>query len=323
MTVAEWKTDTELYDIADRLAHKIIDMYTKADVFISVGTNRNTVIDGLRLDADMFTSLDPQKIADEFQRMQRAATDTGQDAVARSLLDAANNKLTTIWRGDAAEAFGHQMSYIETFTQQQDAELTFAAHSMGTAYALAVQVRRSYHELADATIAACAKEMSEQTERDTQAAIGLFAEIAKACVTGWVKPESGAEVVRWGLESFIDIGSKTQEVLVEGSKAEEVVGNYVRTRDTLKGSFEEGLNILTKWITTEDTSLAADKIPLLEPMPPGTNVNGPDFSYDKFFDPARDPSSFGGRVEQERKKARDQQNRPAGLIARRLDGGRS
>lgn len=237
--------------------------------------------------------------------------------MAKSLLDSANNKLTTIWHGDAAEAFGHQMSYIETFMQQQDAELTFAAHSMGTAYTLAVHGRQSYFELADATIAACDKEMDEQAQRDNKATIGMLGEIAKACVTGWVKPESGAEVVRWSLESFIDIGSKTHEILVEGSKAEEVVGSYVRSRDNLTSDLEDGLNTLGKWISMEDSALGQDKVPVLDPLPSYTNVNGPDFSYDKFFTADRNPASFDQRVERERKKT---QNQPSGLIGRRLDG---
>jgi hypothetical protein len=319
--MADWKTDSELYEIADRLGHKIVDMYTKAGVFIGAGTSRNAVIDSVRLDADIYTSLDPQKIVDEFKRMRRAAKDTGEDAVAKSLLDAANNKLTGgIWHGEAADAFGHQMSHIETFTQQQEAEIMFAAHGMGTAYTLAVQARRSFHDLADASIAACAKEMDEQTKRDNKAMIGIFGEIAKACVTGWVKPESGAEVVRWGLESFIDIGSATREALVEGSETEDVVASYLRTQRELKASFEDGLNILAKWISMQDAELSKDKVPLLEPLPPCTSVNGPDFSYDKFFNRDRDPGSFRTKVEQEHKKILDEQNRPNGLIGKRLAG---
>jgi hypothetical protein len=56
--------------------------------------------------------------------------------------------------------------------------------------------------------------MAKQAERDNKALIGMFGEIAKACITGFVKPDKASTVVRWGLETFIDIGGKTHEVLV-------------------------------------------------------------------------------------------------------------
>ena len=151
--MAVWKTDTELYGIAERLGNKIVDMYDLSGTIIPHGAPREGVIESLRIDADIFASLDPRRITDEFERMQRAAKDLGEDATAQGLLESANNKLTTIWRGEAAEAFGHQMTYIEMFMQQQDRALTAAAHSMGTAFTLSLHARSSYYELADATIA--------------------------------------------------------------------------------------------------------------------------------------------------------------------------
>jgi uncharacterized protein YukE len=318
--MADWKTDTELYDIAERLGNKIISMYNVDGVYIPNDGPRQSVVESIRMDADIFTSMDPRKIMDEFERMQRAAKDVGEDAVAQGLLQSANNKLTTIWRGEAAEAFGHQMTYIETFMRQQDKQLTFAAHSMGTAYTLAVHARSSFYELADATIAKCEQEIKETMERDNKAALAILTEIVKACITGFSQPESAGELVRWGLESFIDISKETQNVLIDGSKAEEVVASYIRARDNLKNSYTEGLNILGKWLSVQDSSLSQEKIPLLEPMPACTDVRSPDFSYGKFFDKERDPATFGGNVDQERQKMLDQQNQPAGLIGRRLDG---
>ncbi|GAB3907753.1 hypothetical protein ACFQ1S_24155 [Kibdelosporangium lantanae] len=98
------------------------------------------------------------------------------------------------------------------------------------------------------------------------------------------------------------------------------MASYLRARDSLRDSFTEGLNDMGKWISVQDSSLSHDKIPLLEPLPACTDVRSPDFSYDKFFDRERDPATFGGKVDQERRKLLDQQNKPAGLIGRRLDG---
>jgi hypothetical protein len=321
--MAEWKTNSELYEIADKLGRKIIDMYTKAKVWISAGTNVNAILSSIRMDAEDFMSLDPQKIVDEFERMQRAAKDTGEDAVAKALVRDANIKLQAVWRGEAADAFGHQMSYIETFTQQQDNQIGFAAHCMGTLYALAVNARRSYYELADAAIAACAQEMKEQAERDNKAVVSILSEVAKACIGGFTKFEKAGEVVKWGLDGFISVGAATYEAVVEGSKAPDVVSSYVRTRGELRSSFDNGLNQLTKWINLQDGDLNRDKVPLLEPLPLCTDIDGPDFNYDKFSFPRRDASSFGPRVDQERQMIHDERARPAGLIGRRLDGSQS
>ncbi|MEV4318274.1 hypothetical protein [Actinocrispum sp. NPDC049592] len=322
--MADWKTDAELYDVAQELGNKIADMYTDAGVWVSAGTNVNAVVESVRLDAEDFMSLDPQKIIDEFERMQRAASQTGEDAVAKALLDEAGIRLQANWNGEAALAFGHQMSYIETFMQQQDNQIGFAAHCMGTLYALAVNARRSYHDIANATIAACEKEMKEQTDRENKALVSILGEVAKACIAGFTRFESAGEVVKWGLDGFISAGSATYQAVMEGSEAKEVVQRYLQTRNNLRGSFEDGLNQLTKWITLQESELAKVRVPLLEPLPLCMDIKGADFSYDRFFSTERDPASFGPKVEQEREKLKNEQiGRPAGLIGRRLAGGES
>ncbi len=321
--MADWKTDGELYDVAQQLGNKIADMYTKAGVWVSAGTNVDAIVESMRMDAEEFMSLDPQKIVDEFDRMQRAATQTGEDAIAKALLDEANIRLQAKWSGDAAVAFGHQMSYIETFMHQQDNQIGFAAHCMGTLYALAVNARRSYHDIASATIAACEKEMKEQTERDNKAIVSILSEVAKACIAGFTRFENAGEVVKWGLDGFISAGSATYQAVMEGSEAPEVVTRYMQTRDNLRGSFEDGLNQLTKWITLQENELAQVRVPLLEPLPLCIDIKGADFSYDRFFTEDRDNASFGPKVERERQRLKNEAGRPAGLIGHRLDGGQS
>ncbi|SMD20756.1 hypothetical protein [Kibdelosporangium aridum] len=320
--MADWKTDAELYDIANRLGRKIIEMYSKAGVWISAGLYVDTLIKNIVMDAETYMSLEPQRIIDEFERMQKAARDTGEDAVSKATLNTAAIKLGE-WTGAGAEAFMDQMNYIQTFMEQQNRQILFAAHCMGTAYSLAVNARRNYYELADATIAACDKEMKKQAERDTKATIGILSEIATACITGFGKPDKAATVVRWGLESFVAIGAKTGEVVIEGSEAPEVVSSYTRARSNLESSFHDGLAELTRWIEVQERDLAEVKNPILEPLQREIDVTGADFDYGKFFHDARDPAVFGAKVEQERKKIQEEQNRPPGLIGQRLDGGPS
>jgi hypothetical protein len=322
MTMSDWLTDAQLYDTAERLGKKIVEMYTHAGKFIGAGTVRDGVMDGVRYDAEIFMSLDPQRIIDEFQRMQRAARDTGDNAEAAGHLRTAGSHLTANWHGGAADRFAQQMSYAETFMEQQQRELAFAAHSMGTAYSLAVHARRNYHNLAEATIAQCDNEIAAQTGRTTKAAVGMLGEIAKSCITGFSVAVKAGEVTVWALENFVSIAAKGGEIMLEGDECEKVTASYNRGQRQLTASFEDGLNEVRKWVDTQEGELAKDKIPLLEPLPLDTDVNGADFSYGKFFHEDRSRDTFSPRVEEQRKKPEQHQDRPVGLIGRRLSGGR-
>jgi hypothetical protein len=318
--VAEWKTDAELYDAAYRVGRKVVDMYTDDGAFIGVGQPLDAVMNGFREDAEFFMSLDPRKIIDEFERLRRAAADTGHNAEAESILTAAEGHLIANWHGAAAEKFAHQMSYARTFMGQQQEQLAFAAHSMGTAYSLAVHARSSYHNIAEATIGQCDNEIAEHGKRNTKAAIGLLGEIAKACITGFSLPAKAGEVTVWALENFVAIGTKAGEVALEGDDCAKVTNSYVQAIRGLKGSFEDGLNQLRMWLDEQEGSLAQDKVPLLEPLPASVDVKGADFSYGSFFHEERGRDSFGPRVEQQRKMNASKFYEPTGPIGERLAG---
>jgi hypothetical protein len=319
--MTDWVSDGQLYDVADQLGKKIIEMYTHAGEFISAGTNRNAILASVRVDADRFLSLDPQRIVDEYQRMLRAARDTGDNAEAASHLRVASGHLTANWHGDAAQRFAQQMSYAETFMEQQQRELSFAAHSMGTAYSLAVHARRNYLNLAEAAISQCEKEIADEDTRTAKAQVGMLGEIAKACITGFSAIAKSGEVTVWALENFVSIAAKGREITLEGSNHNAVLNSYNNAVGDLTVSFEDGLNEIRKWLDTQESELAKDKIPLLEPLPVYTDVNGADFSYGKFFHEDRGRDVFTQSVEAQRKPPVEENNDPTGPIGLRLAGG--
>src|SRR6266540_3003136 len=107
------------------------------------------IVDSIVADAVDFMSLEPQKIADEYQRMQSAADATGENGEAKRNLKIALAQIAANWHGAAAVAFAGQMSNIEEFMDQQEMNLLVAAQAMGTAFGLAVRIRESYCNLAE------------------------------------------------------------------------------------------------------------------------------------------------------------------------------
>ncbi|WP_258907806.1 hypothetical protein [Actinokineospora sp. UTMC 2448] len=309
-------------DIACRLADKIIEMYTDAGEWVPSwggpsGNPRQTYTDSLVLDAEDFMALDPQKINDEYFRIQRAARDTGEDGEAKGYLEVAGARLAANWHGAAATAFALQMSHIDTFMTQQQDRLLLAVQSMGALYKLVIDVRDSYYELADATIAACDLEMGKQATREAKGEIVIGAEIASAAVQLF-SASNLRDLLTAGVEKFISISKESANIYLEGSEAGEVVNNYIRERDELRRSWESGLIVIRDWISNQESQLAGDSIPLLEPLPPNVDIDSPDFSYEHFANTNYSVDIFSPKVKQKREEMAFEEE-PSGIIADRLD----
>lgn len=318
-----WRTDSDPRDIALQLGGKFIEMLTKAGGWVPnhggmgrAGNPRNIVTDGVIFDAELFMALDPQKITDEYFRLQRAARATGEDSEALAELEVAGSRLAT-WHGTAATEFAKQMSFIQKFMEQQEDRLLLAVKAMGMTWQLTVDMRHSYYDLAEAAFAACELEMEQQTTRDAKAALGMGAEAVKAGInmfTGNIK-----DLAKAGIDAFVSMTSKGAEIALEGSEAGQVIDNYHRARDQLRRSWEDGLWAIRDWVNNQEAELSRDDMPLLEPMDPCVNVDSPDFSYDKFSSHYQPPASFGPKVTEERKKM-TVEHVPSGVIAERLGG---
>jgi hypothetical protein len=279
------------------------------------------IVDSVINDAMDFTSLEPQKIADEYLRMQRAADATGENDDSKGNIEIALTKFAANWHGDAADAFGKQMYNILGFMQQQERNLLTAAQGMGTAFGLAVHMRESYGNLAENTIAACRTVLTKQgRDKAPHAALALGVEIVKAGFK-LADVDSVKKLKDWAIDRFFDqLKAITEDKPLDDSGAAAVIDSYARARDQLKRSFADGLNQLRDWLNDQGWEYIRKPIPLLSPLPGCTDVRSPDFSYARFFSEHHDAGKYTPKVDQERKKYLDEH--PPGLIAERLDGER-
>ncbi|HEV2780833.1 MAG TPA: WXG100 family type VII secretion target [Actinophytocola sp.] len=328
--MADWKTNEDLALIAHRLGTAVVAMYEKGGFPISVPAYpggaptpdaRQTFVNSFVEDAEDFMSLEPRKIYDEYARMEQegsALRDLG--STQGGALENANARLAANWHGDAAEAFAAQMFHIQRFIDQQRDRTLQAAQAMGTLYRLAIEARRSYHNLAEATIVACEKEMADQDDRDTKAQVGMLGELVKTGVNLFDVKKVG-ELVGKGIDNFTEMGVTMVDIALDGSEAPAVVESYIRGRNELRESFDSGLTELTKWIKLQDSLYREEPMPILEPLPAYLDISGPDFRYDRFEHEDRPPDSYGPRVEQERAEIAEEE-RTAGdsEIGRRLGG---
>lgn len=258
-----------------------------------------------------------REITEEYLRLQRAARSTGEDGDARAELQVANARLAANWHGEAATAFAKQMSFAETFMTQQQDRLLLAVQAMGMVYKLSVEIRHSYWELADATIAGCDIEMGKEAGRAAKAVVGMGSEIAKS-VIGAFDIESRRGLLTWALDSVVSISSKGMEISLEGSEAGEVLNAYLRGRDELRRSWESGLLDIRDWLNQQDAELGADDVPLLEPLPTTADVHSPDFRYEHFASAEHSVETYSPKVEEEHKRV-VLVDRPSGVIADRLE----
>jgi hypothetical protein len=283
--------------------------------------SRQTFINSFIADAEDFMSVEPQKVEAEFERM------LGEGSVINVLgstqggaLENANARLAANWHGAAADAFAAQMFNIQRFLDEQRDRVLQAAKAMGTLYKLTIETRRSYYNLAEATIAACAKEMTDQENRDTKADIGILGEIVSAGLSLF-NLEKAVDLLKEGLKGFTDITTKSVEISLEGSAAPEVVESYIRGRNQLRESFDSGLHELAKWIKDQHSQLRGESMPILEPLPACVDITGPDFRYEIFQHEDRDPGAYGPKVEQQRAELAEVNHRTSDPeIGRRLDG---
>jgi len=201
------------------------------------------IVDSIVADAVDFMSLEPQKIADEYQRMQSAADATGENGEAKRNLKIALAQIAANWHGAAAVAFAGQMSNIEEFMDQQEMNLLVAAQAMGTAFGLAVRIRESYCNLAENTVAACQNVLAKQShDEGPRAGIAIGIDIVKSGID-LADIDSVKKLKGWVVDKFFDaLKEAVEEKPIEDSGASQVIDSYTRARDQLRRSFEDGLS---------------------------------------------------------------------------------
>jgi uncharacterized protein YukE len=282
-----------------------------------------TFVKSFILDAEDFASMDPQKIIDEYQRMQKAADATDSDSSdAVKGLRTAQARIAANWHGAAADAFAGQMTTIEQFMEQQQERLVYAMQAMGTAFGLTVQFRQSYHDLAVKTYNACEAVIAN---RPAEPSVNSFMMALGSKMVGIGVSAVGAkntkDLLKVGVEKFKEMfDSAREQASVDGGDAPAVLGSYVNLRDRLRGEFEAGLGQLRNWLDNQRSVYFSLNVPILEPLPVYADVHSPDFSYAKFFNDGHDPDTYTPRVEEQRKKFAEEHPRADSPIHRRLKG---
>jgi hypothetical protein len=325
--VDDWKSDAEVYDAADQAGRKIIELVnSEGEVWLGPPEHYPAgggavVLAGIRQDATDILSLDPQKIIDELERMQKVGRAIYQDQ-SSEIIDAFRSIDYSVqdWQGDGARAFQNQVSKIQAFIGQQCYYTIKAVQSLGALLGIAVQARRDYCALAGATVGACQKALEQNQEADTKFVIGVGATFAGVLLT--IASGGSALIATTGM--FISTAGAGVQASVEGAKSADVISGYSGTRTQLLENYKSALNTVRDEIIREQNFLSAEKNELFEPLPPSINVNLTNFRYEDFYTPERDPGEFDHKVDQEHQKLITENPRgfvnPNSPIQQRLDG---
>jgi hypothetical protein len=308
--VGDWVSDDEIWTAENALRDTFVAMLD--DELPASGYPRDQIA-GLERDVHLFVSIDPQKLADEYERVYKAAKAVGNSIQGVSDLRQSIRYLDN-WTGAAADEFKKQIDKMEIFCDEQETRLLRGVQGLAAAYVVAVNGRASFFSLLNATKAAGINEIDDQRKEDAKLTSALLFDMAAGLLEGDPK-----KMLAWGTVNLIEIGKDVVDRLIEGNDADQVMDSYRREADALVRSFEDALNHIAKDFGNQ-TSDAAQPSDMYKPLPPICDVGSPDFRWENFQDTVHDPGPIGPAVEEERKKLvaeKEQQSE----IDRRLNPG--
>ncbi|GAA1967018.1 hypothetical protein [Amycolatopsis minnesotensis] len=328
MTVPDWPSDHQVLDTAEKLGAKIIDLLNDAggDAWPGspgiAGSPGDTIVRSLHHDALDVLSLDPQKISDEFERMQTVCRSMSPTK-SSDLIDAFRSIDYSVqdWQGDGARAFQRQVSMIQGFIGQQSEYTLATIRSLVVLLGISVHARRDYCALAQATMAAADKAMKLSEEADTKYAIGLGASLVGALAgIGF-----GGTILSTTVGAIISMSGSTVQKTVDDATYKDVVKGYTGGRSQIMDAFKAGIGDAKNIIAKARDEMSREKNELFAPMSPVIDVTKPEFHYSTFYSAARDVAQFDGKVSSEKDKmpgnARPEGvSKPKSLLQQRLDG---
>jgi hypothetical protein len=312
--MGDWRTDRDL-DVA---ARDLADTFTwMLDDELPASGYPKEQIDGIYRDKDIFESLDPQKLYDEYERIYKAALAVGDnyDAVAEFRQ---SGRYLANWTGSAADEFKMQLDKMEIFCDEQQTRILRGLLGVTAVYAVAVEGRESFYSLLRAARAAGINAKEQQRKEDAKLKSALLFDLA-----GGILGRDPGNLLGSAVVTAVDMGKDISERIIEGNDADQVMNNYRQEADRLCQSFGMSLDRVTKDLN-DQLSDAAKPAEFFKPLPTVCDVDSPDFRYENFHDNVNDPGPIGPRVEEERQKyveekhARQQQESE---IDRRLNHG--
>ncbi|QWF80361.1 hypothetical protein [Amycolatopsis sp. CA-230715] len=324
----DWPSDHQVLDTAEKLGAKIIDLLNDAggDAWPGSpgipGSPGDTIVRSLHHDALDVLSLDPQKISDEFERMQTVCRSMSLTE-SSDLIDAFRSIDYSVqdWQGDGARAFQPQVSMIQGFVGQQSKYTLATIRSLVVLLGISTHIRKDYCALAAATMAAADKAMKLSEEADTKYAIGLGASL----VTTLTGIGLGGSILSTTVGFIISASGTTIQRAVDDATYKDVAKGYTGGRSQIIDAFKSGINDAKSIIEKARSEMSAEKNELFAPTPPVIDVTKPEFHYSAFYSAARDVSQFDARVEGEKVKADgarrpDGASKPKSVLQQRLDG---
>lgn len=322
--MADWVTDDQLYDAAERCARKLIQMYhdwigDPHKHAPGAGNLPLTIIDSLRLDAEDFMFFDPQKLYEEFDRVVELAKHLGSNPDLAADIAETNAHLVN-WTGDAATEFKRRLGAIDEYLDLQQLNILLGLQGLLMAFQLAVHARADYLELAEATIAAAEHEIDEESKRDAIAVVSVAESVVESTLT--LDPR---QILSEGASLLVKIGATAIERKIEGSDADVVIDNYLRVRNELRDRYGHALDSAKRFLQSRLDGAVKDGQPFKEPLPVYCDVEGPSFKYENFQSTrAGAPGPIAPTVEDERQKYvedKQQQSERESEIDRRLNHG--
>ncbi|GGS16023.1 hypothetical protein [Actinokineospora fastidiosa] len=298
-----WPSEADIHTSADLLAQKFFELMVHTNPF-GAETAHNWLATNKPMfhqRSESFITLDPQKIIDEMERVQSAASAVAYDLSEefRAAMRQARDHLSD-WLGPAADAFRQQLTHIEAFTNRHSDLITRSVGALGASVAVATHVRRDYLELADNTVSAIDKVIRDGEQSGAAFALKIGGGIAKTVIGALADPRTALATVAQGV---IDFAVETVDYGIKGADFNEVLGSYVHEEDRLRRDYEAELDAISHSLRLADGDLADEAFSMYRPLPSNTDVDSPDFRYEHFFTKERLPDDeFNQRVENERER---------------------
>jgi hypothetical protein len=306
-------SDDELFDASQAMQDAFWAMAEATGSEDAVGVAVNARLDHL----NTVGSLDPARIAEEFDRMRTVASRLAQSEGARAELAMAESRLDG-WRGDAKAALVGKMANVESHLDRMAQEANHIQHVVGTFYAVAVYARDSHLRLCREFEAAALREIGNQEKRDAKLAVALTSKVLGALAS--FEPQQKA---RSTVTAFLDIADVTVAYFIDGNDAADVANNYMIAASETTRAFEDGLAALHKKLLGLEGTLSRDMLEsdVYEPIHPDADITSPDFEYDNFAHGQGLPvPGFDDAVHRQRERMADEREARENEIDRRLGG---
>nr|CEL16141.1 hypothetical protein [Kibdelosporangium sp. MJ126-NF4]CTQ94067.1 hypothetical protein [Kibdelosporangium sp. MJ126-NF4] len=287
-----WRSNDEIERAAQHLQATFV--WLKDDEWPSSGYPRAHV-DAVDRDWRIVLSLDPRKLADEYERMHKAAAAVGTNGPLDADFDQTLWHLGA-WTGAAADEFKRQVSMMKTFCDDHQLRMLRGVQCVAAAYALATEVRDSYLKLIVATEAAARNAKEESDKEDTKLVWASLANLVSGILSA-----NPASMLTSTLETAVQIGKDVSQRMIEGDDSDQVMDSYRREADGLFQQFGMTLDGLTTEFNGQRVS-AEEPTDLYEPLSPQCDVRSPDFRYERFANTVHNPGPVGSVVEEERQK---------------------